>query len=264
MKKTLFAVLALVALGAQAQTNTNVYGINYQTTVATGGAIDTGVMDLRRVEKMTALLGNASGANARVLVFKCLAKDGTTALYTAADQSVEVSTQELASYDPRISSVTAETKQVKYPILPCAKGQFTVAAAGAAAGVLQVLAPVGKSLTINYEKTVAAGAILNSDVLDTSRVSEIGFLVDNSAGAGARDAYFKCYANDGTTVLYTSANVSVSNAAPGNAFILLSDRASAATAATRETIYPFPPCKKMSFHVAAAGGAAVGIGVYGR
>ena len=264
MKKMLFAVLALAASAVQAQTNTNVYGINYQTTVAAGGAIDTGVMDLRRVERMQVALANASGANARVLVFKCLAADGTTALYTAADQSVEVSTQETASYDPRSSSVAAPAKHVVYPVLPCARGQFTVAAAGASNGVLQVLAPPGKKLTISYEKTVAAGAILNSDVLDTSRVSEIGFLVDNSAGAGARDASWKCYANDKTTVIFTSPNVSVSNVAPGNAFILLSDRVSAATAATRESIYTFPACKYMSFHVAAAGAAAVGIGVYGR
>lgn len=137
---------------------------------------------------------------------------------------------------------------------------FSLAPAPAAAQV--VFGPY----KIKYEVSVAAGAVVNSPVYDLEKLSinQINVLVDNSAGAGARVLTFKCLAKDGTTVLFTSQDVSVSNVAPGNALVTLDTRISSATAATRQTVLPFPPCPKMSFHIAAAGAAAVGMAVYAR
>lgn len=119
---------------------------------------------------------------------------------------------------------------------------------------------------IKSEVSVAAGAVVNSAVYDLEKLSinQINILVDNSAGAGARSFTFKCLAKDGTTALYTSAAVSVAETAPGNAIITLDPRASSVTAATRQTVLPFPACPKMSFHIAAAGAAAVGMAIYAR
>ena len=260
MKKLIVILFALFAFNARAQ----FYAINYETTVAAGGAITSPVFDLSTVGSLHAYLANASGAVARVLVFKCLAKDGTTALFTAADVSVGTSAKGSVTYDPHMSSVAAVTGQTKLPILPCARGQFTVAAAGAAGATLQVLGIPDAPLKIRYETSVAAGAAVQSPIIDTSKVKDISFLVDNSAGAGARNAFYTCFANDGTTAIFTAPNVAVAETAPGNAIITLSKTASAATAATRQTIHPFPPCKKMQFNVAAAGAAAAGLAVYAR
>ena len=119
---------------------------------------------------------------------------------------------------------------------------------------------------IKYEVSVAAGAAVDSPVYDLEKLSinQINILVDNSAGAGARDFTFKCLAKNGTTVLFSSTALAISNVAPGNAIVVLDPRASTVTAAARQTIYPFPPCPKMSFHIAAAGAAAVGLAVYAR
>ena len=130
----------------------------------------------------------------------------------------------------------------------------------------QILAPVFGPYKIKFETSVAAGAVVNSDVLDLEKLSinQIVALVDNSAGAGARVLTFKCLAKNGTTVLFTSQDISVSNVAPGNGALILDTRISSATAATRSTVLPFPACPKMSFHIAAAGAAAVGLAVYAR
>jgi hypothetical protein len=119
---------------------------------------------------------------------------------------------------------------------------------------------------IASETTVAAGAVINSSVYDLEKlaINAITVIVDNSAAAGARNLSYKCYAKDGTTVIYTSADVAVSNVAPGNAMLYLDPRASSVTAATRQTIHPMPPCRKMSFHLAAAGAAAAGLYIYAR
>jgi hypothetical protein len=113
---------------------------------------------------------------------------------------------------------------------------------------------------------VAAGAIITSPVYDLEKlaINAITIVVDNSAAAGARNLSYKCYAKNGTTVIYTSPDVAVSNAAPGNAMLYLDPRASSVTAATRQTIHPMPPCRKMSFSLAASGAATAGLYVYAR
>jgi hypothetical protein len=121
-------------------------------------------------------------------------------------------------------------------------------------------------VVLNAELTVAAGAVINvpaSGSLDMSKATQVIALVDNSAGAGARNFSWKCYAKDGTTVLYTGPTLAVSNVAPGQAMILFDARASSVTAATLQTLYPVRPCPRLSFHLAAAGAAAATVSVFG-
>jgi hypothetical protein len=268
MKKLFVALTLFAATVATAQTPYDPYAkaafsLNYSATSTAGAAITTPVFDLRRTGSIQAYLRNDSGSVSRTLIFKCLAADGTTALFTNATVTVGTSASGAMTIDPYISSVSAASGQTKSPILPCAKGQFAVAAAGTSAA-LQVLGRGGDPLRVNYETSVAAGAAVDSPVFDTSKVNLISVLVDNSAGAGNRTLTYKCIADDGTSVLFTSAGLAVAETAPGNAILTLTSRASAATATTRQTIHPMPPCKKMSFHIAAAGAAAVGLAVYGR
>lgn len=266
MKKFLFVILAVLF----ATTALAIGPLSYkvEATSATGNAITTGVLDLRNADSVLVLADNGGGSGdaSRNFSFKCLAPDGTTALFTSADVAVAETTTGSTAFhlNPRASAATTTTREVSYPFLPCPSMSFHLSAGGTVVGHVAAYAHGGVPLKINYYASVAAGAVVNSPVFNTEQVDQILVLVNNSAGAGSRNFTYKCLAANGTTVLWTSPTVAVSNSAPGNAAIFLDPKASSVTAATRQTVHPMPACAKMSFHVAASGSAALGMAVYAR
>lgn len=264
MKKIMLAV-AVLAFAVTASAGPAM-SIKYRKVVAAGAVLNSDVLATGGADTVLATVDNSAGAGARQFSYKCLAADGTTALFTSADLAVTNLAPGITAvaFDPRSSVATVAAGQVVYPFLPCPKMSFHVAAAGAAAAAVTVYARPGVPLKLKYETSVAAGAVVTSPVFNTETIDQLVLLVNNSAGAGARVVRYKCLAIDGTTVVWTSPDVSVSNAAPGNAAIYLDNRVTTVTAATRQTIHPMPTCNKMQVTIDAAGAAAVGLAVYGR
>jgi hypothetical protein len=105
---------------------------------------------------------------------------------------------------------------------------------------------------------VAAGALIDSGLVNVGGVAQITCVADNTAGGVARNLVAIWYADDKTTVLYTS-TTSVTNATQGAIVIGLG-----ATSATGITPVPLPPSRWMKFQLAAAGAGAGHLACFGR
>jgi hypothetical protein len=135
-----------------------------------------------------------------------------------------------------------------------------------AIGLLVLRPPAAHAITVPYAQSpriaryveagvnVAAGAVINSAVLDLSNVSECTILGDNSAGGSTRNLVANWLANDGTTVLYSQSAAILTTA---RGLMVISPTASTASLPTGVTAVPATTGKKMSFSLSAAG-AAVG------
>lgn len=117
-------------------------------------------------------------------------------------------------------------------------------------------------LKVNYEKTVAAGAVINTGVIDFSRVTSLEVLVDNSAGGSSRALTISWLAADKTTVLFTQA-VTVTNGTRALIFVN-KNAAIPSSEPTGVTHINVDPGKYMKFSLAAAGAAAGTVAIYGR
>lgn len=143
---------------------------------------------------------------------------------------------------------------------------LTVAALGAGALISRHVIKDAQAITVPYSQlprialyneaglNVAAGAVINSQVFDMSRVSECTILADNSLGGVSRALTSNWLASDGTTVLFQS-SVTVTNGT--RELVVISPTASTASLPTGVVAIPSTTGKKMSFSLAAAG-AAVG------
>jgi hypothetical protein len=105
---------------------------------------------------------------------------------------------------------------------------------------------------------VAAGAQIQTSVLDLSNVNECIAYADNSAGAATRALNADCIGADGTTIVFRVANtVAIS----GRGLTSWGRTVSAATLPTGVVIQPSGTCKKMQFTLAAGGAAAGSLAV---
>lgn len=114
-----------------------------------------------------------------------------------------------------------------------------------------------------YEKlNVAAGAIITSDVIDTTGCDDVEIFADNSAGGSTRSLTVSIYASDGTTVLWTAPVASLTT---GLRWAMnISRYASAQTASASSTIVPHMPGPKIGAVLAAAGSAVGSLAIYCR
>jgi hypothetical protein len=113
-----------------------------------------------------------------------------------------------------------------------------------------------------YEKTVAAGAIITTDVIDVTGCDDVEIFADNSAGGSTRTLTVNFYASDGTTVLWTPPVASLTTGLRWA--YAISRFASAASASTSSTIVPHMPSPKIGAVLAAAGAAAGTVAIYCR
>jgi hypothetical protein len=115
--------------------------------------------------------------------------------------------------------------------------------------------PYAQSSTIarHISTTVAAGALIQTAVLDLANVSECVVYADNSGGGSTRALNADCMADDGTTVVYR-ATASLTTGTRGA--ILWGNSVGAASVPAITTVIPGGTCKKMQFALAAAGAAA--------
>lgn len=114
----------------------------------------------------------------------------------------------------------------------------------------------------SYEKTVAAGAIITSDVLDVTGCDDVEVFADNSAGGSTRTLTVSFYASDGTTVLWQPPAASLTTGLRW-AFNI-SRYSSAASASASSTIVPHMPSPKIGAVLSSAGAAAGTVAIYCR
>jgi hypothetical protein len=113
-----------------------------------------------------------------------------------------------------------------------------------------------------YEKTVAAGAIITSDVIDTTGCDDVEIFADNSAGGSTRTLTVSFYALDGTTILWQPPAASLTTGLRW-AFNI-SRYASAQSAPASSTIVPHMPSPRIGAVLSAAGAAAGTLAIYCR
>jgi hypothetical protein len=131
------AALACLALAVPAQAQVGittapakVLRYSFETSVASGGAINSPVIDASGIDQLTFIV-DPGGATARALVVNCMAKDGVTVLFPFPSVTVGASTKVLVSMSAAIIQGTAPTNVTYWAVPPCAKIQATVAASGA-------------------------------------------------------------------------------------------------------------------------------------
>lgn len=113
-----------------------------------------------------------------------------------------------------------------------------------------------------YEKTVAAGAIINSDILDVTGCDDVQIYADNSLGGSTRALTVSVYAADGTTILWQPPAASLTT---GLRWAFNFSRyASAGAANAASTVVPQMPGPKIGASLAAAGAAAGTVAIYCR
>lgn len=138
---------------------------------------------------------------------------------------------------------------------------FGVLFAGALAGAFvfgigqEAKAQYAQTPTIgrHFSSTVAAGAIIQTAVLDLSNVNECVAYADNSAGGATRALNANCIADDGTTTVFSVSNTV---AIAGRGLTSWGKTVSAATLPTGVVVLPGATCKKMQFTLVAGGAAA--------
>lgn len=108
---------------------------------------------------------------------------------------------------------------------------------------------------------VAAGAQIQTTVIQTASCDDVEVLADNSAGAASRTLNIDWIAFDSTTILYRRA-VTVTNGT--RQAVSITRWASGQAAGTNETIVGQMPGSRMQFTLTAAGAAAGSLVVYCR
>jgi hypothetical protein len=104
--------------------------------VAAGAIIQTAVLDLQR-ERVRGLRRQLGGGSTRALNADCMADDGTTVVYRAS-ASLTTGTRGAILWGNSVGAAAVPAITTVIPGGTCKKMQFTLAAAGAAAGTLQV------------------------------------------------------------------------------------------------------------------------------
>lgn len=152
MKKLLAATIGLVALAAAvailspksahavsapyAQSST--IARHFESLgVAAGAVIQTAVLDLSNVTECIAYADNSLGGATRALTADCIGADGTTIIYRVSN-TVGIASRGLTAWGSSVAAAAAPAGTTIQPGATCKKMQFTLAAAGAAAGSLAV------------------------------------------------------------------------------------------------------------------------------
>jgi hypothetical protein len=107
------------------------------TTVAAGAIIQTAVFDLSNVSECIVYADNSAGGSTRALNADCMADDGTTVVFRAS-ASLTTGTRGAILWGNSVSAAALPAVTTIVPGGTCKKMQFTLAAAGAAAGTLGV------------------------------------------------------------------------------------------------------------------------------
>lgn len=110
---------------------------HFSSTVAAGAVIQTAVLELSNVNSCIAYADNSAGGATRALNADCLADDGTTVVFRAVN-TVGIAGRGLTAWGSSVAAAAVPAGMVVVPGGTCKKMQFTLAAAGAAAGTLAV------------------------------------------------------------------------------------------------------------------------------
>jgi hypothetical protein len=110
---------------------------HFSSTVAAGAIIQTAVYDLSNVSECVVFADNSAGGSTRALNADCMADDGTTVVYRAS-ASLTTTTRGAILWGNSVGAAAVPAITTVIPGGTCKKMQFTLAAAGAAAGTLQV------------------------------------------------------------------------------------------------------------------------------
>lgn len=113
-----------------------------------------------------------------------------------------------------------------------------------------------------YEKTVAAGAVINSDIIDVTGCDDVEVFADNSLGGSTRTLTVSFYMSDGVTVLWQPPAASLTT---GLRWAINIGRfSSAQSASASSTVVPHMPSPKIGAVLSAAGAAAGSVAIYCR
>jgi hypothetical protein len=110
---------------------------HFSSTVAAGAVIQTAVFDLSNVSECIAYADNSAGGSTRALNADCIADDGSTVVFRAS-ASLTTGTRGAVLWGNSVSAAALPAVTTIVPGSTCKKMQFTLAAAGAAAGTLGV------------------------------------------------------------------------------------------------------------------------------
>jgi hypothetical protein len=110
---------------------------HFSSTVAAGAIIQTAVFDLSNVSECIVYADNSAGGSTRALNADCMADDGTTVVFRAS-ASLTTGTRGAVLWGNSVSAAALPAVTTIVPGGTCKKMQFTLAAAGAAAGTLGV------------------------------------------------------------------------------------------------------------------------------
>jgi hypothetical protein len=129
---------SVVIRDAHAQyAQSSVIARHFSSTVAAGAVIQTPVYDLSNVNSCIIYADNSAGGSTRALNADCMADDGTTIVYRAS-ASLTTTTRGAVLWGNSVSAAALPAVTTIVPGGTCKKMQFTLAAAGAAAGTLAV------------------------------------------------------------------------------------------------------------------------------
>lgn len=270
MKKLILAlVVAVLAMPALAQYRVAAY--QWEGTAGIdGAAITSAVIDTGKYDALT-IVGTAATTD-RAIQISCIAKDGTTALFTYADVAIAVATQAkvLVQVRPDVTVPgTAPTGVTYISTTLCPRMKVTIPSVTGGAGVGATLAITArqnpnatKPVRYQYESgSVTAGAALTTGVIDTAKLENLQVIVE--ATTTNRTLVVSCMAKDGTTANFDFASLTVT---AGSKFMrtFRADAPIPGSEPTGVVHIPVDLCPKMKASIAAAGAASAKLAAYGR
>jgi hypothetical protein len=134
----LFSPLAKASPGSSPFSQQPTIGYHWESLgVAAGAIIQSPVLKLENVSECVATADNSAGGSTRALNVDWMGVDGTTIVFRAAN-TVAIAGRGLTTVSATAATASLPTGVVAIPAATTRRMQFTLAAAGAAAGSLMV------------------------------------------------------------------------------------------------------------------------------
>lgn len=132
-------------------------------------------------------------------------------------------------------------------------------------GWLSTLGSIGATSrgTVLWDKSVAAGAVIDSDVLDVTGIEALWVVVDN-AGAAAAALTLDAFLDDGATAIVSGLALRTVGAGAKEHGTIGPMNAALGTAPTLNFALAIPLPTKVKLHLAAAGAATRRVTIYAR
>ena len=223
------------------------------------------------LDSLTILAKAVGTSSDRVLTLACLAKDGTTALFTYPTVAVAANGKVMVVLRANVTVPATAPTGVTYLPLACPTVKISMAAITAGAGITADLAVYGRKIVAErgaspfknlYESgSVGSGGALSSGVLDASRYDQLTVLTE--ATTTNRTLVVSCMSKDGVNSLFDFASLTVTAGAKFMR-VFRTDAPIPGTEPTNVLHIPVDLCPKMQATIAATGSASAKLAVYAR